>query len=339
MTHLVHIESSDQSLTVNQGETILAAALQQGVIIPHGCRSGVCGACKAAIIEGEIDYGAASPKSLNEKEKTSGIILTCLAVPQTNLRLHVREVKNNQEIVVRNLPNRVIKKELLAPDVMRLFLKIPANERFNFLPGQYLEFILSNNRRRAFSLANSPLNDNGLLELHIKRIPDGSFTNWLFDEMPENALMRIQGPFGSFSFREDSTRPVILIAGGTGFAPIKSILEYVFAKAITRQFHLYWGVRNRCDLYLDELPRQWAQQYPNFRYTPLLSRPTSADNWQGNIGHAPNLVIADYPDLSNYEIYACGPPALVSAGLTTFIASGLPPNYYYADAFEYAKDP
>ncbi|CAK0775443.1 CDP-4-dehydro-6-deoxyglucose reductase, E3 [Gammaproteobacteria bacterium] len=336
MSFVAHIESSGREMSIEPEETILAAALRQGIALPYGCRAGQCGACKATLLVGAVDYGHKSPTALNPEEQKSGVILPCLAVPRTDLDLQVREVKKNQDIPIRILPCRVVKKEFLAPDVLRLFIKVPESDRLSFLPGQYIEFLLSNNRHRSFSLANSPRN-NELLELHVRHVPGGSFTSWLFQEMPENSLLRIQGPLGSFSFQEKSTRPVILIAGGTGFSPVKSILEYAFAEKTSRSFHLYWGARTRRDLYLDELPRFWEQHYPYFRYTPVLSRPTAEDGWEGRVGRVPTMVVADYPDLSRYEVYACGPPPMVATGLETFIAHGLSRDHYHADAFEYSK--
>jgi len=338
MSFVVHIESSGREMTVDPEETVLAAALRQGVHLPYNCRGGQCGVCKATLLAGEVNYGSTLPAALSLAEQKAGIALLCQALPRSDLRLQVREIKQAQDIQARIFPCRVEKKELLAPDVLRLFLRLPSNERLSFLPGQYIEFLLPDNRRRAFSLANPPKNDE-FLELHIRQVVGGRFSAWLFHEMPEKSLLRIQGPLGSFTFMEESDRPVILMAGGTGFAPVKAILEYAFAKGLDRPLHLYRGTRARQDLYLDELPRQWTQQHPNFRYTPVLSSPTPEDAWEGRHGLVHTAVMDDYPDLSRYEVYACGPPPMVAAGIDAFVGCGLPREYYYSDAFEYAKDP
>ncbi|CAK0762667.1 CDP-4-dehydro-6-deoxyglucose reductase, E3 [Gammaproteobacteria bacterium] len=337
MSFVVHIESSGREITVEPEETVLDAALRQGVHLPYSCRGGLCGVCKATLLMGDVDYGPTTPSALSLEEQKVGMALLCRAIPRSDLHLQIREVKQTQDIQVRILPCRLEKKELLAPDVLRLFLRLPASDRLPFLPGQYIEFLLPNNRRRAFSLANTPHHDE-LLELHVRHVSGGSFTTWLFQELSEKPLLRIQGPLGSFTFQEDSERPAILMAGGTGFAPVKSILEYAFAEGIERPLHLYWGARARCDLYLDELPRLWMQQYSNFRYTPVLSAPTAEDAWEGRTGLVHAAIAADYPDLSRHEVYACGPPPMTAAGLDAFAACGLPREYYYSDAFEYAKD-
>ncbi|CAK0749382.1 CDP-4-dehydro-6-deoxyglucose reductase, E3 [Gammaproteobacteria bacterium] len=338
MSFVVRIESSGHEMTAEPSETVLEAALRQGIHLPYSCRGGQCGVCKATLLAGEVDYGLTPPAALSPAEQKAGVALLCKALPRSDLHLQVREVKQAKDIQVRILPCRVEKKELLAPEVIRLFLRLPASERLPFLAGQYIEFLLPENRRRAFSLANPPQHDE-LLELHIRQVAGGQFSSQVFQEMPEKSILRIQGPLGSFTFQEESDRPAILMAGGTGFAPVKAILEYAFLEGVKRPLHLYWGARARPDLYLDELPRQWTQQYPNFRYTPVLSEPNIADNWEGRTGLVHSAVMTDYPDLSRYEIYACGPPPLVAAGLDAFAACGLPRQYYYSDSFEYAKDP
>jgi CDP-4-dehydro-6-deoxyglucose reductase len=219
--------------------------------------------------------------------------------------------------------------------VVRLYLKLPEGERLQFLAGQYLDFILPDDRRRAFSIANAP-HDDKLIELHIRLVDEGEFTHFIFEQLNEKAILRVEAPFGNFYLRENSSRPIIFMAGGTGFAPVKGIIEHAFAEAIKRPMHLYWGVRSKRDLYMDELPRQWAEHHDNFSYTPVLSEPDA--DWQGRTGFVHDAIVEDFEDLSGYEIYASGPPVMVNAGVEAFPAAGLPLEHYFSDAFEYAKD-
>ncbi len=173
--------------------------------------------------------------------------------------IEAREINAGQDIAVRTLPCRVERRELLAPDVMRLFLKLPNTERLQFLAGQYVDILLADGRRRGFSLANPPHADD-FLELHVRHVPGGFFTGYVFERMKDKALLRFQGPLGTFFLREDSPRPIILIGGGTGFAPLKGMLEHAFHIGLDRPLHLYWGARAKADLYLDELPRRWEAE-------------------------------------------------------------------------------
>jgi len=334
MSFTIQLAPIGRVITAEPHEVLLTAALRQDVELPYGCRNGQCGGCKATLLSGEVDRSPTD--SLTPSEQETGAILLCQAKAKSDLQIKVREAQPSQEITVRILPCRVEKKESLAPDVMRLFLRLSASEIFQFLPGQYIEFLLSEGRRRAFSLANPPHVDT-LLELHIKHVPGGQFTSWLFQEMSDRVILRIQGPLGSFTFQENSNAPVIFMAGGTGFAPIKSILEHLFEKRTSRSLHFYWGVRGEKDLYLDDLVRSWVARYPNFQYTPVLSEPD--DFWMGRTGFVHAAILEDYADLSQYEVYACGPPPMIRAGRSAFSERGLPQDSYFSDSFELAKDP
>jgi CDP-4-dehydro-6-deoxyglucose reductase len=251
----------------------------------------------------------------------------------TDIVLQVAEVKCIAELEVRILPCRVERKELLSPDVVRLYLKLPEGQRLHFLAGQYLEFILRDGRRRAFSIANAP-HDDATIELHIRHVPGGEFTDFVFSRLQERAILRIQGPLGTFTLREDSDRPLLLIGGGTGFAPLKGMIEHAFHQGIERPMHLYWGARTQRDLYLPELTLGWERTHPNFSYTPVLSEPVP--DWTGRIGLVHAAVVADYPDLSGFDVYLSGPPAMVAAGRCAFAACGLGTDQLFSDAFEYA---
>ncbi len=336
MPYHVALRPSGHEFQVAENESVLDAALREkGAVLPYGCRNGTCGSCMGKILAGEIVYPAERPPGLSEREQAEGKALLCQARPQSDLVIEAREIKTGGDIAVKILPCRVERRELLAPDVMRLYLRLPSVERLQFLAGQYVDILLADGRRRSFSLANPPHADD-LLELHVRRVPGGFFTDYVFDKMKEKALLRFQGPLGTFFLREDSPRPIILIGGGTGFAPLKGILEHAFHIGLGRPLHLYWGARAKVDLYLDGLPRRWEAEHPNFRYTPVLSEPRPEDGWGGRTGWVHEAVAADYPDLSGYEVYLSGPPPMIRAAKPAFAARGLPEERLYYDSFEFA---
>ena len=333
MPHQITLEPSGHTFTVENGETILNAALREGFALPYGCRNGACGSCKGKILKGEVDYGHYQANALKDEEKTQGKALFCRARPLTDLVLEVREIGAAKDIHIRTLPCRVQKMEKLADDVMVLQLKLPANERLQFLAGQYLDFLLKDGRRRSYSIANPPHDDN-LIELHIRHLPGGHFSDRVFTEMKEKDILRLEGPLGSFFLREASDKPMIFLAGGTGFAPIKAMLLHAFASASLRPMVLYWGVRSRKDLYMGELPVAWQREHANFSFIPVLSEPRPDDAWIGRIGYVHEAVLEDFPDLSGYQVYACGAPAMVDAARQSFTRSrALPEEEFYADSF------
>lgn len=335
MTFKVRIEPSGHEFTVAEKETVLEAALRHGYTLPYSCRNGSCGTCKGRLLAGEIDHGTYEDKALSAPERAAGLALFCQAVPRTDIVIEARELASVAGITIKTLPARVIKMERAADDVMILSLKLPANERLQFLAGQYVDILLKDGKRRSFSLANPPAADE-FLQLHVRRVPNGLFTTHVFTQMKEKDLLRLRGPLGTFFLREDSNRPVILVGGGTGFAPIKGILEHAFACGVSRPLHFYWGVRARRDLYMHALPQTWAQTQANFRYTPVLSEPRPEDRWDGRTGWVHEAVVADYPDLSEYEVYASGPPPMIEAIKQVFFARGLAPERLFFDSFEFA---
>jgi CDP-4-dehydro-6-deoxyglucose reductase len=333
----VEVEPSGRRFTVEAGETVLAAALRQGVLLPYNCRTGTCGSCKGRVIAGRVDYPEGDPSGVTAAERAAGLALFCQAQPRTDLRIAVREVDAVADIPVRTLPCRVVHVERLAEDVVRLQLKLPDTERLQFLAGQYVELVLADGRRRPFSLANPP-HDDRYLELHIRHIPGGSFTDYVFSQLKERAIFRVHGPLGTFFLREDSERPIVLMAGGTGFAPVKAMVEHALHRGSRRPMHIYWGARSRAGLYLDGLVRGWAEQHPHIHYVPVLSDPEPADGWTGRTGLVHEAVLADIPDLSACEVYASGPPAMVYAGRDAFLARGLAEDQMFSDAFEFTRD-
>lgn len=337
MSFQVKIESSGHRFHVEDGQPILDAALLQGIGLPYGCRNGACGSCIATLLSGRVHYPAGEPAALEGCSVANPAVI-CKAHAGSDLVIAVREVHTSPDISVKLLPCRAEHLQRLSHDVMQVMLKLPESERLQFLAGQYIEFILKDGRRRAFSIANPPHQDE-YLELHIRHVPGGSFTGHVFDEMKDRALLRIEGPLGSFYLREDSPRPIIMMAGGTGFAPLKGMLEHAFYTGFDRPIHLFWGVRAQRDLYMDELPRTWTQIHPRFRYTPVLQEPLeSTPAWQGATGLVADAVLQAYPSLETFDIYMSGPPAMIETATPQFVAHGAQLGHMFSDAFEFAQD-
>lgn len=335
MSFQITIQPSGHQFAAPAEDTILNAALEAGYTLPYGCRNGGCGSCKGQVLEGTVEHGNAQPHALTDADKAAGKALFCCATPTSDLVIECREVGLTGGIQTRILPCRVERKTLVAPDVLVMYLKLPANERLQFLPGQYVEFLMKDGARRAFSLANAPHDDNSL-ELHLRLIPGGKFTEYVFNEMPEKAILRFEGPLGTFTLREESDKPIIFVAGGTGFAPIKGIIEHAFHHHIKRDMVLYWGALAKQDLYLSQLPEQWVANQSNFRFIPVLSEPKPEDAWTGRTGFVHEAVLNDGLDLSQHQVYCCGAPAMVEAAHRDFIARGLPENEFFSDAFTFA---
>jgi CDP-4-dehydro-6-deoxyglucose reductase len=336
MSHLVSLESSGHRFPVRDGQPILDAALHYGIGLPYGCRNGACGSCMATLVAGEVMYPQGTPDAVRPDTPADQIVL-CQAQACSDLVIRVREVQAEKDLSSKILPCRAERLQRLSHDVMRVMLKLPATERLQFLAGQYIEFILKDGRRRAFSIANAPHQDE-YLELHIRHVPGGSFTGHVFDEMHDRALLRLEGPLGSFYLREDSARPVIMMAGGTGIAPLKGMLEHAFYIGLDRRIHLFWGAQAKRDLYIDPLPRDWAARHSQFRYTPVLLEPAAADDWQGATGLVHDAVIRACPQLQDFDIYMSGPPAMIEAATPVFAAHGARLDRMYSDAFEFAQD-
>jgi len=335
MAFNISLQPSGHSFAAPANEPILQAALDAGFNLPYGCRNGACGACKGKVLEGHVDFGIAQDHALPLAERAEGLALFCCAKPLSDLVLEVKEIGAIKDIPVKTMPCRVQHLEKLADDVMLMTLKLPTSERLQFLAGQYIEFLLKDGKRRAFSLANAP-HDDELLQLHVRLIPGGTFTDHVFHAMHEKEILRFEGPHGSFFLREDSDKPIILIAGGTGFAPIKGIIEHAIHNRITRPMTLYWGARNRAGLYMPDLPAQWAAAHPHIKYVPVLSDPVAGDAWNGRTGLVHEAALADFPDLSGHQAYACGAPAMIEAAKRDFVVHGLPDNEFYADIFSFA---
>jgi CDP-4-dehydro-6-deoxyglucose reductase len=341
MSHQITIKPSDHSFACPDGDTVLTAAMAADLLLPYGCRNGACGTCKGRVLDGRVDYGPHQASTLTEHEKKAGFALFCCARPLTDLVIEVKEVRRAGDIQVRRLPCRIESIDKPAPDVAIVKIKLPANERLQYLAGQYIDLLLKDGRRRSFSLATPP-HDDALLELHVRHVPGGFFTGQLFDQYKGREILRFEGPLGSFFLREDSDKPVLLVAGGTGFAPIKAIVEHALHHGLDRHrpLVLYWGARAKRDLYLPDLPGRWQQASRNFTFIPVLSEPAAADAWSGRTGFVHQAVLDDFDDLSGYQVYACGGPAMVDAARAAFVGTrGLPAAEFFADSFTYAAQP
>ena len=288
MSFSVTVQPSGRTFQVDRDEPILLAAIRQGIGLPYGCKDGACGSCKCRLLEGRVIHGTHQAKALSDAEEEAGLMLTCRAAAQTDVVLEARTVPGLGEFPVRKMPTRVARLERPAADVVVLTMQLPANDDFQYKAGQYVEFILRDGDRRSYSIANAPHRQRQLLdnaqpaiELHLRHMPGGKFTDHVFSALKERDILRIEGPFGSFFLREDRSRPLILLASGTGFAPIKALIEQLEHAVMTQPAHLYWGCRRRADLYQHEWAEDAARRLPQLSYTPVLSEDRSGHRLAG----------------------------------------------------------
>lgn len=342
MSFQVIIQPSQHQFPVEPGQTVLDGALAAGIVLPYSCRNGACSTCKGRVVSGEFDAGQYPAQILSPEELAGGYTLFCQARPESDMVVESTEVRLASDIQIRKLPSRVQALERVAPDVTVIKLQLPASEQFRYYAGQYIEVILKDGRRRSYSMAGAP-HTGSPLELHIRHMPGGVFTDHVFGagdtQMKEREILRLEGPFGSFFLREDSDKPVVLLASGTGFAPVKAIVEHMIHNNIKRPVALYWGGRRPRDLYMDALAQSWTGMLPDFRYVPVVSNAVQEDGWTGRTGFVHEAVMQDIADLSGHQVYACGTPLMVDAARREFSAqNGLPPEEFYADAFTSEAD-
>jgi CDP-4-dehydro-6-deoxyglucose reductase len=335
----VRVAKSGRSFGIDPDQSVLDAALRAGLNLPHSCKSGNCGSCRARLLAGEVRYPNGPPLGLSDAEGADGLILLCQARAGTDLVIETFEPAPAEEVLVKRLPSRIERIENLAPDVVAVYLKLPAAERFDFRPGQYVDVLLSKGRRRSFSIA-SPPHDSRLLELHVRLAPGGEFTGPLFGGRMAGALLDIEGPLGHFVYREPAAdvapAPMLLVGGGTGLAPLMSILRHVTEVGVARDMTLYWGVRTERDLYAHVRLERLAERERGFRYVPVLSEPSPG--WRGLAGLVHEAVLADVIDLARHEVYASGPPAMIEAVRREFTARGVESSRLKFDSFDYAPD-
>ena len=334
MTFRIVVQPSGRRFTAEEGETILAAGIRQGVALPYGCQEGACGTCRCRKVEGRVRHGPHQAKALSFEDESEDRILTCSAVALSDLVLESRQVTLASAIPVRKLVSRVSALERCSPDVMLLRLQLPADDPFTYRPGQYVEFLLKDRVRRSYSIANAPHVDSGRIELHIRHMPGGRFTTHVFGAMKEKEIQRVEGPYGSFYLREDSDRPIVMLASGTGFAPIKALIEHMQFHNIVRPVSLYWGGRRPQDIYMDGWVRQKLVEIPTLVFVPVVSNATPEDGWEGRTGFVHVAVLEDLPDLSGHQVYACGAPVMVDAAREDFRRlAALPEGEFFADSF------
>jgi len=336
MPFTVTIHPSEHQFIVEENEAILDAAMRQNIDLPYGCRGGACGSCAGYIVKGEVYYDD-EPIALDDDMKTNQQALFCIAKTKSDLEISIEEIEDLSQIQIKTLGCHVSSKDKLCHDVISLQLTLDNNERLQYLAGQYIEFILDDGKRRAFSIANAPHKDN-FLELHIRHVDGGIFTDFLFESMPENSSLQMQGPLGSFYLREKRSRPIIMMGGGTGFGPLKAMIEHIEFVGFDQKIYLFMGVRALRDLYMDEMVKQWTIKNPNLVFIPVLSEPMDEDNWQGETGFVHQAVAKQFSDLSGFDIYMSGPPPMVNAAADVFVQQGANKENMFSDAFEYSSD-
>ena len=340
MSFNITVQPSGRSFLAEADEALLAAAIRQGIGLPYGCKDGACGSCKCKKLEGSITQGSHQLKALSLEEAAAGFILTCCATAHSDIVIESRQVTDESAFPIKRMPTRVASLAKASHDVIVVRLQLPAADVFKYHAGQYVEFMLRDGDKRAYSMGNAPHTqlENPGVELHIRHMPGGKFTDHVFGAMKEKEILRIEGPFGSFYLREDSDKPMVLLASGTGFAPIKAIIEHMQFKSITRPAVLYWGGRRPDDLYMNDWVMSKVAEMPNFSYVPVISDALPEDAWTGRTGFVHNAVLQDIADLSGHQVYACGAPIVVDSAKAAYAAAGLPEDEFYADSFVTEKD-
>ena len=341
MAFQIVVQPSGRSFTVEGDETLLSAGIRQGLNMPYGCKDGACGSCKCKKISGEVQLGTYQTKALSDKERAQGLVLTCCATALSDVVLESKQVTSADAFPMKKMPVRIASLEKVSSDVMRIFLQLPATELMQYHAGQYVEFLLRDGSRRAYSMANAPHTlaaDAPKVELHIRHMPGGKFTDHVFGAMKEKDIQRVEGPQGSFYLREESAMPIVLLASGTGFAPIKALIEHMQHKGITRPTRLYWGGRRPSDLYLNDWVLAQLPLMPHLQYIPVVSDALPEDAWSGRTGFVHMAVLQDTPSLAAYQVYACGAPIVLDSAKRDYVASGLPEDDFFADSFTSEAD-
>lgn len=330
--YVINALPSGHTVIARKGETILEAALNQGLNLPYVCRDGACGTCKGKILRGTVDYGTYQKGVLTDAEKEEGKALFCCAKPLSDLEIECHEVNELGRFPIKTMKFRVNKMERAAQDVMLLELRPEGDEKMNFIAGQHVAVLLDDGAKRSYSIANAP-HESDHLQLHIRLVKGGKFTSHVFDGMKEGDVLQVEGPLGVFFLREESDKPIIFMSGGCGFGAIKGMVEHAFKIGLNRPMALYWGARTPEDFYLASLADKWQQEHANFKFIPVLSEPKPEYDWQGRTGLVHEAILQDYQKLDDYQIYACGSPGMVEAGRAPFLVKGLPEDQYFSDAF------
>ena len=342
MSFQITVEPSGRTFSADSSETLLAAGIRQGIGLAYGCKDGACGSCKCKKISGTVVHREHQAKALSADEEAQGLILTCCSTAQSDLVLESRQVTEAGSFPIKKMPVRVVSLEKKSHDVMSIIMQLPATDVMQFHAGQYVEFLLRDGSRRSYSMGNAPHTLDPAapkVELHIRHMPGGKFTDVVFSTMKEKDILRIEGPYGSFYLREDSQAPMILLASGTGFAPIKALIEHMQHKGITRPATLYWGGRRPSDLYMNDWVEEHVKAMPNLTYVPVVSDALPEDAWIGRTGFVHQAVLQDHPDLSGFQVYACGAPIVVDSARADYLGkAGLPEEAFFADSFTTEAD-
>jgi CDP-4-dehydro-6-deoxyglucose reductase len=342
MSFQITVEPSGRTFSADSSETLLAAGIRQGIGLAYGCKDGACGSCKCKKISGTVVHREHQAKALSADEEAQGLILTCCSTAQSDLVLESRQVTEAGSFPIKKMPVRVVSLEKKSHDVMSIIMQLPATDVMQFHAGQYVEFLLRDGSRRSYSMGNAPHTLDPAapkVELHIRHMPGGKFTDVVFSTMKEKDILRIEGPYGSFYLREDSQAPMILLASGTGFAPIKALIEHMQHKNITRPATLYWGGRRPSDLYMNDWVEDHVKAMPNLTYVPVVSDALAEDAWLGRTGFVHQAVLQDHPDLSGFQVYACGAPIVVDSARADYLGkAGLLEEAFFADSFTTEAD-
>jgi CDP-4-dehydro-6-deoxyglucose reductase, E3 len=331
----ISLSRSNRSFSVAPDQSLLDAALGASLNLPHSCKGGNCGSCRARLLQGEIDYPNGRPLGLSEAEAAEGFVLMCQARARSDLLIETYEITTPDQALIKRLPARIEGVQPLSHDVMALHLRLPVAEAFRFEAGQYIDIMLPGGRRRSFSIA-SPPHDSRLLELHVRRVEGGEFSSRLFDEDTRSALLTVEGPLGQFVYRGGRAAPMLLVGGGTGIAPLLSILRHIIENGVHRDMTVYWGVRSERDLYAHAALEELAARAASLSYVPVLSEPSP--EWQGRSGFVHEAVLQEVDDLQEYDVYAAGPPAMIAAVRREFGRRGVSANRLFFDSFDYSPD-
>lgn len=342
-THSLTVHPGPARAVARADETLLDAGLRAELALPYDCRSGGCGVCVCTILNGRVDLGPYQEAALTPAMRARGQALMCCAVALEDVEFEVEDVASlapDEVQALQQWQGRVQRMERFTPELMRLFIVLPSGKPLPYVAGQYINIILDDGAKRAFSFAKAPpdptqpfpVPDDSIIELHVRLIEGGRFTTHVFEHMKVGDEINFEGPIGRFTLR-DSERPILMMAGATGFAPIKSILEDAFRRGVRRPIYLYWGVRAEGDLYLQDQIARWQAEHDNFKYVPVLSAIDDDDPWTGRRGFVHQALLDDHPDLIGYEVYACGSVQMVEAAVPDFLTHGLAEEFCFSDAF------
>jgi NAD(P)H-flavin reductase/ferredoxin len=325
MTYEISVEDADVTFSCNEGETILAAAERAGYTMPYSCRKGVCSSC-----QGWLNDGLVRQRS-REMKGPIGNVLFCTATPKSDLTIRPRRIQRYDPLARKSITARVFRLSRPTDDVAVLQLRFPASIRAKFKAGQYLRVRMPDGDERSFSMANAPQESDGV-QLHIRHVPGGVFSEKVLASLQLNDRLEIEVPFGDFHIREEDQARYVFLATGTGFAPLRSMIDDMIRRRLSRKVRFYWGGHSEADLYLADVCKKWAERHPWFSFVPVLSAPDA--NWTGRSGLVHAAVLADIPDLSGWDVYACGNPMMIQAARDEFRSRGnLPEDRFFADAF------